>query len=135
MCLQCAVCCRQQNTEIFQHSSLVTTCMASLVMFKDFMSESNSEAELLCTIRVILESCVCRKKLWRMVLPKCGMSHSSIQRMLETYYRHYYKAKCVGTNWVATNMDREWIIRKGRGGLLGTEQLRLSVTRPVVTLL
>ena len=112
--------------------------MASLMKVKDFQAsvKQRSGTSLYDPSDVgMLESCVCKKKLWRMVLLKCGMSHSSIQRMLETYYRHYYKAKCVGTNWVATNMDREWIIRKGRGGLLGTEQLRLSVTRPVVTLL
>jgi hypothetical protein len=62
------------------------------------------------------------------------MSQSSIHRILETYSLHYYGAKSVGTNWAATKKECEWTIsREECGGvLLGTEQLRLSVTRLVV---
>ena len=48
----------------------------------------------------------------------------------ETRQQHYYIAKCVGMT-----MDCDWGIRKGRGGLLGAENLSCSVVKLAVTLL
>jgi hypothetical protein len=83
----------------------------------------------------VLQNYVFQNKFWHNIFPNIGIVKSSIQRILEPHQRHYYKVKCLGANWVAITMDCELQYAILCGVLVSTEQLRLSMTRLVFTLL
>ena len=135
--VQCAV---SRKTELYKHKSLSKTCMSkSMVKFKGARPVSKNEVGFLYRIPVMLRQQQCWKfgsimgnvdisllrKLWR--------QNAAFSESFETHQRLYYRAKCVGANWVAITVDCEWVIRGG--GLLGAEQPRFSLMRLAVPLL
>jgi len=139
-CPQCAIRCEQENTEIYKHKSLPKTCMSkSVVQFKGTRSVSNNEVGFLYRIPVMLRQQHCWKfgsvmgNVDKLFLRKLWRQNAAFSESFETHQRLYYRAKCVGANWVAMTMDCEWAIRGG--GLLGAEQTPICVMRLAVALL
>jgi hypothetical protein len=57
MCLQCAVRCKQRNTKIFEHSSILTTCVGKSVKDIGHQVIVKKRSVILCKIRVMVECC------------------------------------------------------------------------------
>ena len=136
-CPQCSVRRELEKTEIYKHLSLPKTCMGKFVVkFNDTRSVSNNVVGFLYRIPVLLRQQQCWKFLSVMrnvdisLVRKLWRQNAAFSEYFETHYRQYYRAKCVGANWVAITVDCEWAIRGG--SLLGAEQRPICLMRLAV---